>query len=220
MWTTTVEGFGQVGSTSGNSAWGNLPGVGMTRVDSSSSSTTASLYVPGSGWNPVMTYVPGNGWHILAKPFIKPAVNAGRYVLLLPAVQSTLQPVKMHAYQFQRLVQQKGHATVTMFRNNFTPGYFRANLEVLTRQQHGRSIEAHHVLPQADRFAQHFNRVGLNINDPRFGSWVDATAHRRWSYQYNRAWDAFFAHPTERTRTEILNHARDLAVRFGFRIHF
>jgi len=51
VWTTTVDGFGQVGSTSGNSSWGNIPGVGMTRVDETSSSSVTSVYVPGNGWH-------------------------------------------------------------------------------------------------------------------------------------------------------------------------
>ena len=168
-----------------------------------------------------MTYVPGNGWHILAKKVITTTGQVGRYVLLLPAVQSTLQPVKMHVNQFNKLVQRHGHATVTIFRNAFSQSSFRTNLQVLTRQQPGSNIHAHHVLPK--EFERFFQQAGLNIHDPRFDSWIDATTHRKiHSLGYNNAWGAFFNNPANQnpTASQILNHARELSIRFGFRIHF
>jgi len=51
-----------------------------------------------------------------------------------------------------------------------------------------------------------------------FGSWVDATAHRGWSYAYNAKWKEFFK--SERTKEEILNFTRQLSKEYGFDVHF
>ncbi|MCI0922545.1 hypothetical protein IP023_14410 [Sphingobacterium rhinopitheci] len=39
-------------------------------------------------------------------------------------------------------------------------------MQVLTGKS-GVGMDAHHIFPQAQRFQQHFNRVGLNIHDPK-----------------------------------------------------
>ena len=76
---------------------------------------------------------------------------------------------------FQPIVQSISHT----FRS-FTLNNFRYNLQVLTGKT-GNGLQAHHVLPQ--QFADKFSRVGLNINDPRFGAWVGPD-HQRWSWAY------------------------------------
>jgi hypothetical protein len=95
---------------------------------------------------------------------------------------------------------------------------FRKNLQRLTGKGLDDIVgmEAHHVLPQ--QFAPDFAEAGINIHDPVFGSWVDASAHRGWSYTYNQRWSEFLENT--RTREEILNFARDLAKEYQFDVHF
>jgi hypothetical protein len=101
---------------------------------------------------------------------------------------------------------------------SFASWNFRENLQRLTGSSLDDIVgmEAHHVLPQ--EFAEKFADAGINIHDPVFGSWVDATAHRGWSYTYNQQWKEFLAQ--KRTREEILNFARDLAKEYKFDVHF
>jgi hypothetical protein len=101
---------------------------------------------------------------------------------------------------------------------SFASWNFRENLQRLTGKGLDDIVgmEAHHVLPQ--EFVQDFAKAGININDPVFGSWVDATAHRGWSYAYGAKWKEFFR--SERTKEEILNYARQLSKEYGFDVHF
>ncbi len=77
-------------------------------------------------------------------------------------------------------------------------------------------LQAHHILPQ--EFAQDFNEIGFNINDPVFGSWVDAT-HQSWSYDYNQAWanflNAFKKEGLIPSKQQILDFAAELAKQFN-----
>ena len=100
----------------------------------------------------------------------------------------------------------------------FTKSNFRENLRRLTGVAEGeiKGLEAHHVLPQ--KFEREFNKAGLNIHDPRFGSWVGMHAHRRWSYEYNLKWGRFL--DISPTREEILQFAQRLAKEYGFDVHF
>jgi RHS repeat-associated protein len=101
---------------------------------------------------------------------------------------------------------------------SFTRSNFRENLKRLTGKGLNDigGMDAHHVLPQ--QFEKQFMDAGINIHDPVFGSWVDASTHRGWSYAYNQRWSEFL--DTKRTREEILNFARDLAKEYKFDVHF
>jgi hypothetical protein len=97
-------------------------------------------------------------------------------------------------------------------------GNFRENLRRLT----GRSaddiagMEAHHVLPQ--ELADEFGSRGVDIHDPQFGSWVETTAHRSWSSEYNRRWQKFMG--TDPADGDILAFAKELSEEYGFDVHF
>ena len=89
---------------------------------------------------------------------------------------------------------------------SFTRDNFRENLSRFTDFRPDRSVEAHHVLPQA--FAREFGElVSVNIHLPKYGAWVDKKAHRGWSYQYNQKWKLFF----ERTKAPSLQQVEDFA---------
>jgi RHS repeat-associated protein len=73
--------------------------------------------------------------------------------------------------------------------------------------------EAHHDLPQADRFKSHWEREGLDINDPAHGRWVEGGPvgdHQKWSNEFNKEWDTFFKEHPEATREQILGKMNDL----------
>ena len=122
----------------------------------------------------------------------------------------------------QEIAERAGQAAAGQGLKLFTARNFRENLQRLT----GRStemiqgLEAHHVLPQ--EFSDRFARSNIDINDPRFGSWVDATMHRGWSYGYNREWEQFFSNFAERipSQQECLDFARHLAEKYGFDVDF
>lgn len=131
----------------------------------------------------------------------QPVVNVGRQAIDELAEEAT------------------GHA----FRS-FTKRNFRENLRRLTgsTSEQIRGIEAHHVLP--DEFVDEFSKMGINIHDPKFGSWVEQRAHRSWSYEYNRLWERFFQRFKEQgvepTNRQMLEFAQQLAERYGFDVYF
>ena len=86
-------------------------------------------------------------------------------------------------------------------------------------QKAGTDREAHHVLPVAHE--TQFRSAGIeNIHSPIYGAWVDPTAHRKWSYEYNQRWDTFFRTTTNPTVDQILDYADELAEEFGFEVYY
>jgi len=75
--------------------------------------------------------------------------------------------------------------------------------------------QAHHDLPQADRFRPHWSRAGLDIDDPAFGRWVEGGPvgdHQKWSKAFNDEWDAFFDQFPGATRDQIIDHMNRLRI--------
>ena len=81
-------------------------------------------------------------------------------------------------------------------------------------------MQAHHVFPQARRFSSHFRDAGINIHEPRFGTWVETSVHQGWSHRYNAAWGKFFDANPSATAQQIFQHAVELSKEFGFSINF
>lgn len=54
--------------------------------------------------------------------------------------------------------------------------------------------EAHHVIPQAigKKFKKTFEKLDININDPRFGARVEKATHQKWSKAYQGEWKKYF----------------------------
>ena len=76
-----------------------------------------------------------------------------------------------------------------------------------------KNAHAHHDLPQAKRFQDHWKRVGLDINDPAYGRWVQGGpqgSHQSWSRAFNEEWRSFFKQNSQATREEILKHMEKL----------
>ena len=80
----------------------------------------------------------------------------------------------------------------------------------------GSAFHRHHVFPQKFRAA--FERLGINIDNVRFGSPVRGDLHLGWSAEYNREWEAFLA--TNPTREEVLDFGRHMGDRYGFETRF
>jgi RHS repeat-associated protein len=97
----------------------------------------------------------------------------------------------------------------------FTKSNYRHNLQVLTSKS-GVGMDAHHIFPQASRFQQHWNRVGLNIHDPKNLVWWESGAHRGATGAYNKAWDAFFRQYPNANFQQIQNFGKSLMKSYGF----
>lgn len=50
-------------------------------------------------------------------------------------------------------------------------------------------MEAHHVFPY--KFKDFFKKDDIDVNDPNFGVWEEASVHRKNAYKYNEEWDKF-----------------------------
>jgi hypothetical protein len=102
---------------------------------------------------------------------------------------------------------------------SFVPRNFRENLIRLTGVDSAvvKNFQAHHVLPQ--KFRREFEALGLNVNHPTFGAWVDSS-HQGWSRRYQRDWNAFFQgyqeNGTTPTIQEVFSFAESLAKKHGF----
>ena len=90
---------------------------------------------------------------------------------------------------------------------NFTARNFRKNSAILTGYVPD-GKQAHHILPQKFRAA--FEKVNLNIDDPKYSAWVNTQTHQKYSYKYNKAWEEFFRNNPEYTTTSILEFAEDV----------
>ncbi len=101
---------------------------------------------------------------------------------------------------------------------NTSKGGFRKALQTFTGFE-GEGMEAHHVFPQ--KYKSYFTKVGIPIDQPQFGAWVDAEAHRRFSYEYNQYWDNFLNRlGPNPTKEECMNYGRELSRRYGYKIYF
>jgi hypothetical protein len=86
-----------------------------------------------------------------------------------------------------REVQVTAKAEGNVFRS-FTSANFRTNLGRLTGEIPTGS-QAHHVFPQ--EFVNKFTKIGININDPKFGVWWETTSHLKNAKTYNAMWKNF-----------------------------
>jgi hypothetical protein len=68
--------------------------------------------------------------------------------------------------------------------------------------------QAHHELVW--KYVDNFRAAGLDPNDVRFGRWVEADPHRRWSKAYQLEWDAFFKRYPKPSARKILRKLEEL----------
>ena len=80
--------------------------------------------------------------------------------------------------------------------------------------------QAHHNLPQ--KFYKYFKEKGINIHDPKYGSWVERTKHLSESWQFNKDWENWMntSEGASATMLKVLEKARELAAKYGYKIYF
>ena len=98
--------------------------------------------------------------------------------------------------------------------SGFARWNFRRNLTREIGEVAG--AEAHHVFPHALR--TDFAKLGIDVNNPRFGAWWEKAGHRANAHAYNREWRQFLN--TDPTREQALQFGRDLGRRYGFETRF
>lgn len=99
----------------------------------------------------------------------------------------------------------------------FTQDNFRENLRRLTGGIPA-GAHAHHVLPV--KFEKQCQAAGINIHEPRFGAWWEASAHLKAKEPYNARWTAFFIRDTPPSMEEILQFGRKIASDYELQIYF
>src|SRR5262249_126921 len=97
----------------------------------------------------------------------------------------------------------------------FTPDNFRENLARRTGTNPPGS-QAHHIFAQWLR--EFFEKKGLNIDNPSFGTWWATKAHQKFRYDWNNSWKEFLKE--YRSLDEIIDHGRRLAVDYGLHVYF
>ena len=95
---------------------------------------------------------------------------------------------------------------------------FRKNLMKFTGVADASGLEAHHVLPH--KFIGEFQSIGININDPKYGAWVDAKKHVKWSSKYNKEWEEFLSVPGNRTKEKVLEQAEKMSKEYKFAVNW
>lgn len=70
---------------------------------------------------------------------------------------------------------------------------------------------AHHILPK--KFKDRFDDVGLNINDPQYGAWLESHHHLSKAREYNAEWEAFFKDNPNYTSEQVLEEAKLLMLK-------
>ena len=75
-----------------------------------------------------------------------------------------------------------------------------------------KDMDAHHMLPQ--KFNIQFEKAKININDPKYGIWLEKKSHSKKSYEYNQKWEGFFKgfekNNSEPTAEEILTFMKQV----------
>ncbi len=79
--------------------------------------------------------------------------------------------------------------------------------------------QAHHVFPQ--KYRAFFNSIGLDVDNPHYGSMVDTSNHQWFSYEYNMEWESFiYGDGQMPSLDQCLAFARELAGKYNFQINF
>ncbi len=68
-------------------------------------------------------------------------------------------------------------------------------------------MDAHHTIPKAKEFQKNYDKAGINIHDPKYGTWLESNLHRSTSSDYNNQWRLFFRGNPDATKEEIENFA-------------
>ncbi len=79
--------------------------------------------------------------------------------------------------------------------------------------------EAHHVFSQGDQFlVPHWNRLGINVHDPRFMQWWPKPGHQQNDYAYRQMWKAFFRDNPKANINQVYAKGKEIMAHFGFTV--
>jgi len=94
---------------------------------------------------------------------------------------------------------------------------FRQNLrKAIGEPPPGGLYDAHHVFPV--QFGRDFAKLGIDVNKPEYGTWLERSVHQGISSEYAKDWNVFLrASPT---RDQAFAFARMMAGKYGFNVHF
>jgi hypothetical protein len=104
-------------------------------------------------------------------------------------------------------------------KGSLTENNFRSNLKKFTGES-GLGKDAHHIFPQSDDFKDFFDEVGIDINNPKYGTWWDSSEHRSKSYEYNQEWSRFIRTNPNATKEEVLRFGQKLAAEYKLDTNF
>lgn len=71
-----------------------------------------------------------------------------------------------------------------------------------------KGMQAHHIFPR--KFEKYFAKRGIDINDPKYGVWMDERKHLSGANAYNKEWEAFFEKYSNATKEDIMKKAEEL----------
>jgi len=111
----------------------------------------------------------------------------------------------------------EGLQTIKNFKP-FTKSYYRENLKIFTDTYPPKSIDAHHVFAQ--QFEGKFLQNGINIHEPQYLTWWEASPHRASAKQYNQDWIRFIRDNPNATQAEILKKGREVMARYGIETNY
>jgi hypothetical protein len=101
----------------------------------------------------------------------------------------------------------------------FTKQYYRENLARFTGiSPSGKSMHAHHVFPQ--KYVNKFIEKNINIHDPKYLTWWEASSHRMNAKQYNLEWKKFLFQNPQPTKAQILEKGRILMNKYGINVKY
>jgi len=60
--------------------------------------------------------------------------------------------------------------------------------------------------------------IGINVDLPWYGSWVEKGVHGKFNYEYNELWRAFLK--DKPNKEEIIKFGRQLGEKYGFETVF
>ncbi len=89
---------------------------------------------------------------------------------------------------------------------SFTYGNFRYNLAERTGIKPP-DEQAHHVFP--NKFKINFDKAGIDINNPKYGIWLEKNFHLQKASKYNKSWEKFFERSNAPNKDEIFKHMEE-----------
>jgi hypothetical protein len=82
--------------------------------------------------------------------------------------------------------------------------------------EEGVGMDAHHVLPQAERFQRFFKRAGINIHDPEHLRWWPSASHKKAAHEYNERWFKFMHENPDALGQDIFDFGKEIMSNYGF----